>query len=120
MASTKTRCVIWARAAGRCHFPGCNKSLIGDLIANNEDANVGFIAHIVAETPGGPRGDPVLSPQSEDDPNNLMLLCGPHHKLVDVDEKDAYPIQRLHDIKAAHEDRIRTVTDIAADRASHV
>jgi SMODS-associated and fused to various effectors sensor domain len=120
MVSTRTRCVIWARAAGRCHFPGCNKSLIGDLVANNEDANFGFIAHIVAETPGGPRGDPVLSPQLEDDPNNLMLLCGPHHKLVDVDEKDAYPIQRLHDIKAAHEDRIRTVTDIAADRASHV
>jgi len=95
MASTKTRCVIWARAGGRCHFPGCNKSLIGDLIANNEDANFGFIAHIVAETPGGPRGDPILSPLLEDDANNLMLLCGPHLKLVDVDEKDAYPVQRF-------------------------
>src|SRR5215204_5180030 len=119
MASTKTRCVIWARAGGRCHFPGY-KSLIGDYIAGNEDGNFGFIAHIVAETPGGPRGDPVRSPALADEPANLMLLCHPHHKLIDVDEKDDYPEQRLLDIKAAHEDRIRIVTAIAADRASHV
>src|SRR5215203_4709119 len=30
------------------------------------------------------------------------------------------PSNALHDIKAAHEDRIRIVTDITADRASHV
>jgi hypothetical protein len=120
MVSTKARAVIWARAAGRCSFPGCNELLIGDYIAGNEDANFGFVAHIVAETPGGPRGDPVRSPALEDAPSNLMLMCSRHHKLIDVDEKENYPEQRLLDIKAAHEDRIRTVTGIAADRASHV
>lgn len=120
MVSTKTRCVVWARAAGRCHFPGCNKVLIGDLIADNEDANFGFVAHIVGEKATGPRGDPVLSPLLEDDPSNLMLLCAVHHKLVDVDEKDEHPRQRLLDMKAAHEDRIRILTDIAEDRGSHV
>jgi hypothetical protein len=120
MVSTKTRCVIWARSAGRCHYPGCNKPLIGDLVANNDDGNFGFIAHIVAEKPDGPRGDPVRSPQLADEPANLMLLCHIHHKLVDVDEVDEHPEQRLLEMKEVHESRIGIVTDIAADRASHV
>lgn len=120
MVSVKTRAVIWGRGAGRCYFPGCNKSLIGDLIAGNEDANFGFVAHIVAETPTGPRGDPIRSPLLEDDPKNLMLMCGVHHKLIDLDEVKDYPEDRLLGIKAAHERRIETVTDIAPDRASHV
>lgn len=120
MVSTKTRCVIWARGAGQCQYPGCNKLLIGDLIANNEDANFGFIAHIVAEAPGGPRGDPVRSLELKDEPSNLMLLCYEHHKLIDVDEKEEHPEQRLLDMKAVHEDRICIVTNIAPDRASHV
>jgi hypothetical protein len=120
MVSPKTRAVVWARAAGRCHYPGCNESLIGDLISGNEDANFGFVAHIVGEKATGPRGDAVLSPLLEDDPSNLMLLCGPHHKLIDVDEREEHTVQRLQDIKAAHEDRIRIVTEIAPDRASHV
>lgn len=120
MVSTKTSAVVWGRGAGRCYYPGCNKSLIGDLISGNEDANFGFVAHIVGEKATGPRGDTVHSPLLEDDPANLMLLCGPHHKLIDVDEREEHTVQRLQDIKAAHEDRVRIVTEIAPDRASHV
>jgi hypothetical protein len=49
MVSTKTRQIIWGKGAGRCYF--CNTSIIGDLISGNEDANFGFIAHIVGEKP---------------------------------------------------------------------
>ena len=73
MVSPKTRAVLWARGAGRCHY--CNISLIGDYISGNEDANFGFVAHIVADKPTGPRGDPIRSPQLEDDVSNLMLMC---------------------------------------------
>ena len=62
MVSPKTRTVLWAKGAGRCHF--CNKPLIGDFVSGNEDANFGFVAHIVAEAPGGPRGDSLRSPSS--------------------------------------------------------
>lgn len=120
MVSPKTRSVIWGKGAGHCYFPGCNQSLIGDLVAGNEDGNFGFVAHIVAETPGGPRGDPIRSPLLQDEPSNLMLMCGVHHKLIDVDEVDGYPEQRLLEIKAAHEDRISIVAAIAPDRSSHV
>jgi hypothetical protein len=60
MVSPKTRAVVWARGAGRCHF--CNIPLIGDYISGNEDPNFGFVAHIVAEKATGPRGDAVRSP----------------------------------------------------------
>ena len=49
-----------------------------------------------------------------------MLMCYPHHKLIDRDELDQYSEQRLLDIKAAHEERIRILTDVTPDRSSHV
>jgi hypothetical protein len=49
-----------------------------------------------------------------------MLMCYPHHKLIDVDEVANYTERRLLDMKIAHEERIRIVTDITPDRASHV
>jgi hypothetical protein len=66
-------------------------SLIGDYFSGNEDANFGFVAHFVAEAPGGPRGDPVRSPQLADDVGNLILMCYPHRKLIDIDEVEHYP-----------------------------
>lgn len=118
MVSPKTRAILWARGAGRCHI--CNQILIGDYLTGNEDANFGFVAHIVAEQPGGPRGDAIRSPLLADDVQNLMLLCHKHHKLIDVDEVANYPEQLLLDIKAAHEARIEVVSDITPDKASHV
>lgn len=118
--SPRTRNAIWARAAGRCMFPGCNRDLTGDLISGLEDRNFGFVAHIVADIPGGPRGDPVRSPALCDDPGNLMLLCGTHHKVIDVDRVADFPEARLLAIKADHERRIAIVIDIDSDRASHV
>jgi hypothetical protein len=118
--SQLTRTILWARAAGRCEYAGCNNSLIGDLITGAEDKNFGFVAHIVADTPDGPRGDPIRSPLLSNDITNLMLLCHVHHKLIDVDDVVGHPEERLLAMKAAHEGRIETVTGIDEDRASHV
>ena len=113
-----TRQVVWARACGRCHI--CNVDLIGDLLTSNEDAAFGFVAHIVADAPRGPRGDPVRSPVLADDPANLMLLCHVHHKLIDVDEVDEYPEDRLLAIKERHERRVALLTELLPGRATHV
>lgn len=118
--SELSRRVLWARAAGRCQYTGCNKSLIGDLISGAEDRNFGFVAHIVADTATGPRGDSVRSPLLSDDVNNLMLMCYVHHKLIDVDAVDKHPESRLLAMKAAHETRMEIVSAIQEDRASHV
>ena len=93
--------------------------MIGDLVSGNEDARFGFVAHIVADAPGGPRGDAVRSPLLADDISNLMLLCHVHHKLVDVDEMAGHPEERLVAMKRAHESRIETLTGIQEERASH-
>ena len=118
--SLKTRCIVWAKAAGRCQFPGCNKVLIGDLQAGNDTLNAGYVAHIVAEKPGGPRGHPVRSPELADDPKNLMLMCDPHHRLIDRDELDNYPEMRLLQIKHECETRVELATSLSPDKASHV
>lgn len=113
-----TRQVVWARGAGRCHI--CNVDLVGDLVTGADDANFGLVAHIVADTPTGPRGDALLSHQLADDPSNLMLLCYPHHKAIDVDRVDEFPVERLHEIKRLHETRVAVQTAIRPERATSV
>lgn len=118
--SSLSRQILWAKAAGRCQYAGCNKSLIGDLIAGVEDKNFGFVAHIVADRPTGPRGDEARSALLSDDVRNLMLMCYTHHKLIDVDAVEGHPESLLIKMKADHEDRIQITTGIQEDRASHI
>ena len=49
---SKVANALWARAAGRCQFRGCNKLLIGDLIemqflGNSYNLNVGSAMSLV-------------------------------------------------------------------------
>lgn len=117
---SKVANALWAKAAGRCQFRGCNKLLIGDLIAGKRTGKFGYIAHIVADEAGGPRGDVVRSPLLAQDIDNLMLMCPVHHKAIDVDYLADFPEDVLLAMKAEHEDRIEIVTDMDVDRASHV
>lgn len=116
----KVQFALWARAAGRCEYRGCNCELIGDLIAGNEDGKFGFVAHVVADSADGPRGDPVRSALLATSLDNLMLLCATHHKLIDVEEVAAHPEAVLLEMKREHEERISIVADMDPDRASHV
>lgn len=119
MVSYPTRIIVWTRSGGRCNFPGCNEYLLEDFIAGKEDKNYGLIAHIIAETPGGPRGDRARSPELADEPSNLMMMCYKHHKTID-DEEDSYPEQLLLDMKASHEERVKIATGITEDRATFI
>ena len=116
----KTQSALWARAGGRCGYRGCNEDLIGDLISGKQDATFGFIAHIIADSPEGPRGDPILSPKLAKDLTNLMLMCAKHHKLIDVDGRDDHPVEFLRAMKDGHETRISINTGISEEYASHV
>ncbi|WP_296097212.1 SAVED domain-containing protein [uncultured Agrobacterium sp.] len=111
---------LWAKAGGRCQFRGCNKLLIGDLISGKKTGKFGYIAHVVADEPGGPRGDTVRSPLLAQDIDNLMLMCPVHHKAIDVDYLADYPEDVLLAMKAEHEDRIEIVTNMDVDRVAHV
>src|SRR5229473_2971714 len=98
----KIQSALWARAAGRCQYRGCNTDLVGDLVAGRQDGIFGFIAHIVADVEGGPRGDRVRSPQLARNLENLMLMCARHHKLIDLDAVADHPEPVLLAMKAEH------------------
>lgn len=116
----KVQIALWARAGGRCEYRGCNHDLIGDLVASREDGKFGFIAHIVADSPSGPRGDLFRSTLLARDIDNLMLMCAKHHKAIDVDFLADHPESVLQEMKVEHEDRIAIVTGMDRDRAAHV
>jgi hypothetical protein len=110
---------LWGRAGGRCEYDGCNDRLWLDALTKTE-FNSAYIAHIVADSPEGPRGDPILSGQLKAEITNLMLLCDKHHRLVDKAEVDLHPAERLTAMKKAHEQCLDILTDIAAEKQSHV
>jgi hypothetical protein len=116
----KVQNILWARAAGRCQYTGCNKLLIGEQISGARNANKSYIAHIVGDSPDGPRGDPILSPKLAHDPDNLMLACDPHHRVIDREMVDAHSVEILRGMKASHESRILIVGAIDEDLGSHV
>ena len=91
--SQKTRILVWGRAAGRCQYHGCGKRLDGDLVTGDLAKNHAYLAHIIASDPRGERGHPVLSHQLANDPDNLMLMCDPHHREIDDPAKiDRYTV----------------------------
>lgn len=100
---TLTKLKLCARAGGRCQFEGCNKKLFIDGITLTE-LNNSNIAHIVASSPDGPRGNE-HSYELSDEIENLMLMCQEHHKLID-DNPEIYTTQLLQNMKNEQEIKI--------------
>lgn len=114
------QCELWARAAGRCEFRGCNELLYKDNLTQ-ERSNLAVISHIVAFSPSGPRGDAIRSKLLEKDIRNLMLTCRKHGKLIDDKAQETvYPEELLLAFKREHELRVRLVTAFAEDAQTHV
>jgi hypothetical protein len=110
---------LWGISAGRCEYDGCNERLWIDAVTKTQ-LNTSYIAHIIADTPEGPRGDPELSSKLKADVSNLMLLCDKHHRLIDIEDESGHPVDRLREMKQAHEKRIDILTDIDEGKQSHV
>lgn len=113
---------LWARAAGRCQFYGCNRILYKSPVTQ-ERVNISEKAHIYSFSEDGPRGwGPFKrAPQSLNDVGNLMLMCHDCHKTIDQDKSGSkYSASLLQQWKKEHEHRIVTVTGIAANNKSHV
>ena len=111
---------LWARAAGRCQFFGCNILLYKDTLTHQR-SNLATISHIVAFSPDGPRGDPIRSKLLETDINNLLLTCKKHGKLIDDKNlEEEYPEALLVSSKQNHETRVRRATEITEDPQTHV
>ncbi len=117
--SAKNQNLLWAISGGRCQYDGCNKLLHTDILTKKK-YNSAYIAHIVADSPSGPRGDRERSPKLCDDISNLMLLCDSHHRLVDKEDIIGHTEDRLLDMKRRHEERIERLTSIAPNMSSEI
>lgn len=106
----KVRAQLWVAAGGRCEFKGCNKPLDRNVLTQ-QALFLGQHAHIIGDSPKGPRGDRVLSKKLALDPTNLMLVCAPCHTTLDRLEAD-YDTELLRRMKKRHEDRIQRLYDI--------
>lgn len=103
------RNALWIAAAGRCEFRGCNDPVSRDFLTRRT-AYVGELAHIVADSPGGPRGDIARSTTLAKDAKNLMLMCyGCHGRIDRKGKKNEYSEADLLAMKGEHETRIELV-----------
>jgi hypothetical protein len=94
--------ILWALAAGHCSFPGCHEICIAEATSADEAAAIGDVAHIVAHSPNGPRGDPDFPPDALDTYANWILLCPTHHRVVDA-QPESYDSATLRRWKAQRE-----------------
>ena len=99
---------LWGKSAGKCNFPGCNQPCIMSD-ENIADTVIGEMAHVIAHSPQGPRGD---GEGNNDSYQNLILLCPTHHQIIDSNPEQ-YSIERLHQMKKEWEAHVLRQTQNA-------
>lgn len=100
--------LLWGLAAGRCAFRNeCRQECVADKTSNDPNVVIGEMAHIVAHSDDGPRGDRTFPASQRSTYENLILLCPTHHALVDG-QANSYSIADLRRWKADHESWVRT------------
>lgn len=106
---------LFAVSGNCCAFPNCRTSLVDP----NSGSIVGEICHIKGDKPNSARYDSSQSEEQRHGFDNLILLCGSHHKIVDDSELD-YTVDRLVKMKVEHETRNSTgrprIDDQAVER----
>ena len=107
---------LYQRAACMCEFENCGIPLFFDL-RSGLPVNNGDFAHIIPSSANGPRGAEDTGNYEIDSPENRILLCKKHHKLVDENERN-YPAALLRRMKRQHEDKVRGFQSIISAEAS--
>jgi hypothetical protein len=87
---------LFAVSGNQCAFPGCTAPLVTNGVVTAE------ICHIEAQNSMGPRYNPKQSDKERHGFDNLILMCGDHHKVIDTDA-EKYTVEKLVEMKAKHE-----------------
>lgn len=90
------------RVALKCSNPTCTAITSGPHSASERFVNVGVAGHITAAAPGGPRYDPLLTPEERRSIENAIWLCQTCAKLIDSDT-DRYTVSVLKHWKVTAE-----------------
>jgi hypothetical protein len=102
--SPVTAALVWHAAGGRCMYRGCGQDL-GQTPLTTKAARIAYLAHIVGSDPDGPRGNEE-SHKLSDDPENIMLMCDAHHRLIDRIDEAGHTIERLRVMRDEHAGRV--------------
>jgi len=87
---------LFALSLNQCAFPKCTNRLV-----DPSGAVTGKICHIKARKPGR-RYDPAQTDDERHGFDNLILLCGQHHDIVDGDP-NTFTVDLLKQFKRQHE-----------------
>jgi len=101
--SSQIKLRLFADSGGHCNRPQCHRYLFSDL--DVADYHFGEMAHIIAASDDGPRGDTSLEAETKAEYNNLILLCPSCHTEIDK-APDIFPVNLILDWKANHKKRI--------------
>jgi hypothetical protein len=71
----------------------------------SKDSLIGEVAHVVGEKADAPRSNSQLSLAARNNPENLLLLCLIHHKIID-DDPEFYTVERILEIRETHIEQI--------------
>jgi hypothetical protein len=109
--TTVTLKKLFALTGNECAFPGCALPVFD----TDEKVIIGEICHIKAQSPEGPRYDKNQSDPERDAFENLVVMCSPHHKIIDDEStRDRFTVEALTKIKADHE-RLKHNTVVKPD-----
>ena len=106
--SQPTRAALAVLSRGTCYFPDCQRPVI--VFIDDEPYVDVHIAHISDAKPGN-RYDVSMTDDERRSFGNLILLCKPHHDLVDRAHPNRYRVEDLAAWKANRERDI-TVPDL--------
>lgn len=118
--SDPERVKVWVRSGGRC--ARCKTYLLESGITYKETL-LGELAHNIGRSTGpkSPRGNDSLPLDQRDLAENIVLLCGSCHaeidKLIQVED---LTVEKVAEIKQAHEAFIRHVTGLDQARTTVV
>ncbi len=104
--------LLLARSGGFCANPTCRGDLFPE-VPGGHVATIKELAHIISQSPEGPRGDDALPPSERDTYDNILLLCSSCHTLVDKSKlTDTYDAELLRAWKRDQERRIREAVEV--------
>ena len=101
---------VWADAGGCCMFKGCGQDL-SVVPLYNKRGRIAYLAHIIASDPEGPRGTIEESHLLSNRPENIMLMCDAHHRLIDSFAPEMFNTPRLQEMRREHASKVRIYRD---------
>jgi hypothetical protein len=96
---------LFALSGNQCAFPGCTNTVTHQVATGEQPVTLAQRAHIVGVGRQGPRSRAVPPPVNLDAVENLTLLCGRCHLIVDRNPR-IYSVEVLAKFKADHEARL--------------